>query len=340
MCCVCESLVVFEMAKILSQNANKILWRTSRIVFYERLYFNNKNCVRKSLCSHNSTLNLNENRLKPVQLAFDSYQFTKTTSSLLPVVIVHGLFGSKSNWKSLSKEIARVTKRKVYAVDIRNHGESPHSTDFNYQYMAEDLICFLREMNIKKSLLVGHSMGGRITMLVALNKPELVEKLIAVDVSPFNIPDNFNNTIFQYLKVMQLSIKQLPSGISLSKARQFIDKCLSTVAPNIEIRQFLLTNLVEINKEVKWRCNLDVISENFITGVSNFPLPIAEYNEDTLFICGEKSPYVLKSDHDKIRNVFPKARFTYVMEAGHWVHSEKPIEFLRILTEFVQNCTN
>ncbi|XP_067125102.1 sn-1-specific diacylglycerol lipase ABHD11-like [Centruroides vittatus] len=319
-------------------HSNKKWWRC-RIILRQRLFLKNC-CIRRFIYTSDRVQNSNEDRLKPVKLAFDSYQFTKATVPSSPVVILHGLLGSKSNWRSLSKEIARVTGTKIYAVDVRNHGESPHSTEFDYRHMAEDTIHFLKEMNIKKSLLVGHSMGGRISMFVALSKPELVERLVVVDVSPINVPSDFHAEIFQYLQAMKLSLKQLPKGVSLSDARQLINNYLVPVVPNIATRQFLLTNLMEINKEVKWRCNLDVILDKFVTGVSTFPPVTAKFDKDTLFICGERSPYVSKEDHEKIRSIFPKVKFSYVEGAGHWVHSEKPSEFLKLLIGFIQNKTD
>lgn len=273
-----------------------------------------------------------------VKLSYASYDASKSDKP--PVIIMHGLFGSKNNWNTLAKAINQQTKRQVITVDARNHGESPHSGEMNYPAMAGDVKALLRDLNCNKSVCIGHSMGGAVMMLTALNYPELIDKLIVVDMSPVKTsPSLYEMTgIIGALKAIDFNNYK-----TLSEARKGTDQQLAKTINELSLRQFLVTNVMEVTPGVyKWRVNLDVIAENFSNNIARFPelvpsLKNKVFDGQTLFIAGGKSDYVKREDEDKIKKLFPKVDIKYVEGAGHWVQSEKPAEFLQLACQFINN---
>nr|CAG4645590.1 EOG090X07NZ [Lynceus sp. MCZ IZ 141354] len=284
--------------------------------------------------SSKSIRSLHCSRVRSLKMAYSSYESTnpEVISSLPPLVIMHGLLGTRSNWNSLAKAIHAQTGRKVITVDARNHGDSPHSDEMNYEVLASDIEELLVDLQIPKATVIGHSMGGRAAMALALSNPSVVDSLIVVDVSPVNISPELRN-LHTYFRAMK-SFKIDPN-LPRSSARKMADQHLEPVVQNFMIRQFLLTNLVEDQGGFKWRVNLDVL-EKSLDEIAKFPKYSTKFEEDTLFIGGEKSDYIRYEDHTPIRQLFPKATFTYIAGAGHWVHSEKPYEFLGTVIPFLQ----
>ncbi|XP_015596542.1 protein ABHD11 [Cephus cinctus] len=303
-----------------------------------------RHLTRKSLAllplgNHYSCRELNTATVysTPVKLAYVSYESTKEEknhSKRPPILIMHGLFGSKNNWNSLAKAIHQKTNCKVIAIDGRNHGDSPHSPEVSYAAMAEDVVHLLKDLEIPKAVLVGHSMGGGTMMYTALNNPELVEKLVVVDFSPVGTsPSLLSMTkIFQAMKSVSLD-----GNVSLSKARKMIDEQLSSSIRSLPLRQFLLTNLVEAETgKYKWRINLPALEKNFAKQIAVFPKVNGKrFDGSTLFLGGADSDYIRIEDHAAIGKLFPNAKFHYIAGAGHWVHADKPTEFLDILTSFI-----
>ncbi|KOX71664.1 Abhydrolase domain-containing protein 11 [Melipona quadrifasciata] len=254
-------------------------------------------------------------------------------ASKQPIIIMHGLFGSKTNWNLLSKTIHRDTNRKVITIDARNHGDSPHSSDMTYSHMAEDIVQLMNDLGFEKSILIGHSMGGSAMMYVALNYPQLVEKLIIVDMSPVRTSPQLIN-MEKIFKAMRTA--NLEGVTTLTKARTSVKDQLSTAIKSLPLRQFLAMNLVEAdNGKFKWRVNLPVLEKNFAQ-IAVFPdVGSKMYNGSTLFIGGSNSDYIKIEDHDKIKKLFPSASFIYINGADHWVHADKPTEFLKTTIDFI-----
>ncbi|XP_012525123.1 protein ABHD11 [Monomorium pharaonis] len=272
----------------------------------------------------------------PVKLAYTSYesvdegeQYTKK-----PIIIMHGLFGSKNNWNSLSKAIHQKTKRKVIAVDARNHGDSPHSSNMSYKDMAGDMIELLNDLGFERAILVGHSMGGSAVMYTALNFPQHVEKLVVVDMSPVRTSPNLMQMerIFEAMRLVMMD-----GNLSLSKARKNVDEQLAKSIKSSSLRQFILTNLVEADSgKYKWRVNLPVLEQAFSTQIAVFPnVGPKIYDGPTLFIGGTNSDYIQTKDHNAIKKLFTMAKFRYIDGASHWVHADKPNEFVDLLTTFI-----
>lgn len=234
------------------------------------------------------------------------------------LVILHGLFGQADNWVSIAKKLE--TQFTVHLVDQRNHGRSPHDKVFNYHVMANDLL----SLGLTKFSLVGHSMGGKTAMFFAKQHPEMLEKLVVVDIGVKQYPVHHQQIIDTLL--------QLP--IHLMSSRNEADEMLKDNIPDFSTRQFLLKNLHRIDEHgFEWRFNLPVIAENIEEvgkAVEGAPCMIP-----TLFIRGAKSRYILDEDWEDIRYHFPNSQLKTIEEAGHWLHAEQPEVLVNELISFL-----
>ncbi|CAH1800543.1 unnamed protein product [Owenia fusiformis] len=266
-----------------------------------------------------------------VKLAYASYQSTKQIlpKKESPLVIIHGLFGSKRNWQSLGKAFAK-TGRKVVAVDCRNHGESPHTDKMDYYMMCEDIQLLLEELQISKANIIGHSMGGKVAMTLALTKPGLVDKLIIEDISPRVSP--VLEVYPAYMSAMQEIT--FDNTVPLSQIRKFVVEHLESVVPDAMTREFIATNIKETQDEIHWGINLDTIDRCF-EKIADFPKFTNCFQGDTLFIAGRNSQHIRKIDFPLIKQLFPESRVEYIEDAGHWVHVEKPREFMKAVIQFL-----
>ncbi|KAF5280727.1 hypothetical protein FQA39_LY18010 [Lamprigera yunnana] len=295
---------------------------------YLRLLLNQKN-VR--IYSTNATLD-------PIKMAFASYESTITHihEPPPPLVIMHGVLGSKANWNSMCKALHKHTipQRKIIAVDARNHGDSPHSEQHTYPHLAEDVKNLLEELKIKKACMLGHSMGGRVMMYFALKHPNLVDKLIIEDMSPTTTSRGLKTMPMIFTALQNVHVK---AQTSMSTARLDADMQLAHTISDKGLRSFLLTNLVQKSDgSFTWRINLPVLLHNFTKHIAGFPkLRNTTFNGPVLFIAGGVSDFIQKSDHDAIQQLFPQAEFQVIEGAGHWVHSEKPNDFLKACLTFL-----
>lgn len=245
-----------------------------------------------------------------------------------PLIVLHGLFGSSDNWFTLSKRFADT--HKTYLLDLRNHGNSFHHEDFSYPVMAEDVIRFIKEKDLKNPTILGHSMGGKVAMTIALNNPEIVKNLIIADISPAT-----------YSKRHDKVVEALSSlDLTSIKTRQQADQHLSQFIPQPGERQFLLKNL-DRNKEggFSWKINLEVIERN-IDKVGDGMDSSLTYPKPTLFIKGGKSPYINDNDLPLIKKLFPASTIQTIEESGHWVHAQYPEEFYNIVMDFLLPSVN
>jgi esterase len=241
-----------------------------------------------------------------------------------PLIILHGLFGSSDNWLTQARILG--DHFKVYTVDQRNHGQSPHSDDFDYQSMVNDLQEFISDHSIASPVIIGHSMGGKAAMNFALAHPDLLSKLVVVDIAPR--PYNLEHyTIVEGLKAIPVD--------SLS-SRNEADEILSQHVAEPDVRQFLLKNLQRKSTGgFSWKINLPVISSK----LSNIGLDLqyaGQFEKPTLFIRGAKSKYIRDEDWEKIIQIFPAAQLETV-DTGHWVQAEKPQEFADMIVQWLAN---
>lgn len=259
-----------------------------------------------------------------------SYRLLDGEEARPALVFLHGLFGSKTNFNSIAKALAQQTGRRVLTVDARNHGDSPHSPDMSYEAMSQDVQDLLTQLGLVPCVLVGHSMGGRTAMLLALQRPELVERLIAVDISP--VETTSNSDFPSYMAAMRAV--DVPDDMSRSSARKLADQQLSTVIQDPAVRQFLLTNLVEVDGRFVWRVNLEALAQH-VDKILAFPPRQESYPGPTLFLLGGNSQYVHPSHHSEIRRLFPQAQMQTVPNAGHWIHADCPQDFMAAIRGFL-----
>jgi len=239
-----------------------------------------------------------------------------------PLIILHGLFGSLDNWVTLARKFGE--RFKVYIVDQRNHGLSFHDNTFNYDVMANDVVEFMSIQGIDKAHFIGHSMGGKTAMELAVHHPEKVNKLIIADIAPKYYPVHHT----QIIKALySIPVAELTS-------RKEADEKMSHMINNFGIRQFLLKNLLRDGDSFKWKMNLDAIAQN-IEEVGKALNQNASYDKETLFIRGGHSDYIVDGDMILINSIFPKAKLETIAGAGHWLHAEKPQEFYKIVMSFL-----
>ena len=241
------------------------------------------------------------------------------------IVILHGLLGSKRNWFGIGKSLSDFGFN-VWLVDLRNHGESEWNDKHTYFDLAEDVKQFLDEHGIVSSSLIGHSMGGKVAMVLDKLHQGFLSKLVVVDIAPVTYPPNFEN----YLKVL--------SSLDLGsfKSRSEVDRKLCEISKEISFRSFLMQNLkLDNNKSFYWRVNLKSLITNAVA-ISEFPVINGVSNTDALFLYGELSEYRVADHRATIKDNFPLCEFARVAKATHWVHVEQPKKFLEILTKFLK----
>jgi esterase len=240
-----------------------------------------------------------------------------------PVVLLHGLFGAARNFGAIQRAIA--PRFRVIALDMRNHGASPHAADMVYPTLAADVRETLLARGIEQAAVVGHSMGGKAAMALALQWPALVGRLLVADIAP--VPYEHGNTAIA--DAMQ-AIELTPS-----LTRQQADAALVAAVSRPDIRAFLLQNL-RFGATPHWRIGLPEITAAIPDLEGWIDLP-GSYDGPALFVSGADSGYVLPEHRPVIRKLFPAARFVAVKNAGHWLHADNPAGFLAVLEAFLQN---
>lgn len=245
----------------------------------------------------------------------------RETGQGLPLVLLHGLFGQGGNFGAIARRLS--ARYRVLMPDLRNHGTSPHAATMAYPQMAADLLATLAQANALPALLMGHSMGGKVAMAAAQAAPESVARLCVSDIAPRAYPPSFD----RYAAAM--AALPLAPGLSRGEA----DRALADAVPDAGVRAFLLQNL-RLDPP-GWRIGLPAITAA-LPEISGWVPPEAPaYAGPTLFVAGERSDYILPSDHPAILRRFPRARFATVEGAGHWVHAEAPERFLAVLEPFL-----
>ena len=238
-----------------------------------------------------------------------------------PLALLHGLFGSARNFGTVQRELARTFR--VLALDLRNHGDSPHADGMSYRAMAEDVLETLRARDALPCALVGHSMGGKAAMVLALQAPEAASRLVVVDIAP--VP--YGHGRMAYAEAMA-SVPLTP-GLTRITA----DAALAGAVPDPAVRGFLLQNL-RFGAAPEWRLGLKQIIAA-LPDIEGWPAPSARpYAKPTLFVAGARSDYIRPEHRPTIRLLFPAARFLTLKDAGHWVHADNPAAFVAVLETF------
>ncbi len=249
-----------------------------------------------------------------------------------PLIIIHGLYGSSDNWVSIGRKLAG--NFEVFLLDQRNHGNSPHSADHNYQLLKEDLKEFMDKQSIEKAIIIGHSMGGKTAMFFAAEYPERVSHLIVADISPRSYKTSTSSQLLFHNTIIKAMLKLDFYGIN---SRDEIDEILAKSIPEQRIRQFLLKNINRTkDNEYSWNLNIKTIKNelgNIMDGLNEDQSEITGF--PVLFLKGEKSEYIQKDDEELIFKIFPYADIETIPNAGHWMHAEQPEIFLQKVSDFI-----
>lgn len=240
-----------------------------------------------------------------------------------PLVLLHGLFGSSDNWLGVLPKLAE--KFHVFAVDLRNHGQSPHSAAMSYALMADDLVEFLAERHLPGITVIGHSLGGKVAMQFALSHPDKVQKLVVADMAP-RVYEPVHEPILAAL--LDLDLKSFHT-------RQEIEEALEPVVPSLVVRRFLLKNLGrDAGGGLYWKMNVPGLAENY-SRLGEALTAAAPFEKPALFVRGGRSDYIQAEDEPLIRELFPKAEIQTIAQAAHWVHGDAPDEFVSRVLKFL-----
>ncbi|KAM3963985.1 sn-1-specific diacylglycerol lipase ABHD11-like [Aphomia sociella] len=294
-------------------------------LYIRMFYFLSLNYLRDSL-THG-------NKRSAVNLAYVIHG--KISEGETPIFELHGLLGSKRNWKSMSNKIASTMQKCVIAVDARNHGESPHDSSHTYHDLASDIVLLMNKLSVKQADIIGHSMGGRTAMVLALSEPSKVSSLVVVDISPVStagVLNAFFPKLLEFMKTIKLYTYK-----NAFQARADVKKKLIASGVDKDTSNFIVMNIgTKSNNSIGWNCNLDALDQNF-NYIATFPSEMTgkQYVGPTLFIGGEQSNYIPPSDIDGIRKFFPKAELKYVSGVGHNVHAENPTAFFSLVKQFL-----
>lgn len=293
-----------------------------------------KQLIKNAKSIHFKSIHTSCHSFAPVPLTYTAYS-TPEINKNSPLVIVHGLFGQKQNWNSVGKALHKKLEAPVYAVDVRNHGNSPHTDTMTYAEMAEDLVEFIdkikEETKKKRVNVLGHSMGGKIVMRMAIDSKwsDRIEKLIVEDVSP----KGYSRRHVEFRELIKTMRE-----VNLSRTRQQVLKDLEEAIPELSMRQFILTNLQQSPKNpgvMEWKVNINTIDAH-VEELLGYSLPVGSYRGPTLFLHGAKSGYVPDSHKPDIKCLFPQVQFDAIPEAGHWVHADKPQLFIDSVYKFLK----
>jgi esterase len=254
----------------------------------------------------------------PVELAVSD------TGAGEPVVVLHGLFGSKRNWATIASRLA--AGRRVLAADLRNHGESPWDDRHDYPALAADVARVIESKVDGPAAVLGHSMGGKAAMALALERPELVSRLVVVDIAPARS----TATPIEFVRALR--------AVRLADYGQRLDvkEALAEAIPDPAVRAFLTLNLAAGPEGLAWTVNLAALEDNF-DAILGFPEPPPgrEFGKPTLFIAGGLSPYLQPHHRPAIERLFPAATIEVIAGAGHWVHAEASGAFLAVVQRFL-----
>jgi esterase len=238
------------------------------------------------------------------------------------LVLLHGLFGAARNFGVVQRQLAHA--RRVIALDLRNHGASPHDGDMRYTIMAGDVLETLDRLSALPATLLGHSMGGKVAMQAALLHPDTTARLIVADIAPVAYPPHH--------RAIAEAMASLPISRGMSRAQA--DSALADAVPDAAVRAFLLQNL-QLGAAPAWRIGLaEIIAA--LSVIEGWGVPAdARYTGPTVFIAGAVSDYIRPEHRPLIRTLFPGARFVTLKHAGHWLHAENPAGFVGVVEAFL-----
>ena len=238
--------------------------------------------------------------------------------------ILHGLFGSGRNWQAHTRRFAESFE--VYTIDLRNHGQSFHADEMNYPSMAADVAQLIAHLGLRNCRILGHSMGGKVAMTLAIQHPALISSMIVADIAPVAYRHDYDDLIEP---ILALDLDRFAS-------RTQIDHALRPSIPEDQLRAFLLQNLSREEGAWRWRVNWQVIQKDMDYLTDFTALPSGWVSKlPSLFLRGARSDYVGSAEIDVIKRHFSNASIATIDAAGHWLHAEQPLEFSRLALEFL-----
>jgi esterase len=251
-----------------------------------------------------------------------------------PLIILHGLYGSGSNWHTIGKALSQYFT--VYMPDQRNHGNSFHDPELNYTILTSDLEEFMNTLRISKACLLGHSMGGKTVMKFTFEHPDRVTKLVVIDIAMRSYMKEFRNNPTMQSAVHQKIVHALTSlDIDFSETRDEVDKQMARYVPQKDIRQFLLKNLKrDETGKFYWGLNINAVKENLSRLLDEIIMPDKPFPGPVMVISGKRSGYISELDKKDFRTAFPAVQIEE-LDSGHWVHAEQPDELLDLLMKFL-----
>ncbi len=239
-----------------------------------------------------------------------------------PLVLLHGLFGAARNFGAVQRRLAE--RWRVLALDLRNHGASPHARGMSYAAQAADVLETLAARDALPAAVVGHSMGGKVAMRLALESPDSVSRLVVADIAPVAYKPRFR----AYARAM------VELALTPGLTRAAADAALAEAVPDPAVRAFLLQNLA-LGARPSWRSGLAEINAG-LAEIEGWDAPAgARFPGPVLFLSGERSDYVKPEHRPAIRTLFPAARFVTLKHAGHWLHADQPEVFVAALGAFL-----
>lgn len=249
----------------------------------------------------------------------------KTFGQGPPLLVLHGLFGTLDNWQTLAKRWAEHFT--VFIVDQRNHGRSPHADVINYPTLADDLHLFMEEHWIYKAHVLGHSMGGKTAMQFALQYPDMVDKLIVVDIAPKSYAGGHEVILDALLSL------DLPNLNDRKEAEALLEQRI----PEYGVRQFLLKNLTrDANGGFAWKMNLPSIYNHYADILADVDAAAAPFEGPALFVRGSRSDYITDADWPALKERFAQAELATIEGAGHWVHADQPDALFATVQAFLE----
>ncbi|MBU2976751.1 alpha/beta fold hydrolase [Alteromonas sp. C1M14] len=252
------------------------------------------------------------------------YRYTDADSDYL-LVLIHGLFGSLDNLSVVQRHFK--DKVNILAIDLPDHGQSPHVDNFSLSVCMSGLVELLDQFEHKKIGLLGHSLGGKVAMLTALTYPDRIDDLIVADIAPVSYPPRHTDII---AALKSVSLDKIQS-------RQDADKQLQAGIKEVGVRQFLLKSLAENSTgQWHWRFNLDNLAKHY-DQIKGWPQTTGVFDKPCLFIKGSQSDYITGAMQPAIQQLFPKAKAHIIDNTGHWLHAEKPTSFNRVVEKHILN---
>ena len=248
----------------------------------------------------------------------------KSYGAGFPVIILHGLLGSLDNWQGVAKHLAG--RFQVATIDLRNHGRSPHSGAFSYTLMVADILEWMQDQHIAQAHIIGHSMGGKVAMNVALSHPEKVSKPIVIDVAPVAYEDR-HSSVFKALHAVDLGVLN---------SRQEAEQILRRYVEEESTVQFLMKGLYRDEEyRFQWRFNVEALY-NAYPEISSGIVSKKPFAGQVLFIKGQNSDYINAANYAEIVDLFPNNQLVEIAGAGHWVHADNPKVLIAVIEEFLE----